>query len=77
MRTLNQLQDIAVIRFGSHEIGDETERVLEAIDNNIMRRLVKRMAPHPPAPSPRSTEAKGSSRNFLCVHVSRFSQDYR
>ena len=58
-------QDIEVIRFTSHEIADETQRVLEAIDSAIEKRLGKRLAPHPPAPSPRSTEAKGSLRNPL------------
>ena len=53
-------QDIEVIRFTSHDIVEETQRVLEAIGRAIEKQLVKRLAPHPPAPSPRSTEEKGS-----------------
>jgi very-short-patch-repair endonuclease len=55
-------QGIEVIRFTSHEIEDETQQVLATIDSAIERRLSGPRAPHPPAPSPRGTEEKGSSQ---------------
>ncbi len=51
------------MRFNSHEIADETERVLEAIKQPHQAADAKRMAPHPPAPSPRY-EARGATKSL-------------
>jgi len=53
-------QGIEVIRFTSHEIENDTQRVLHDIDKALKRLLFQNSPPHPPAPSPRSTEEKGS-----------------
>ena len=50
-------QGYDVIRFTSHE--NETLLVLESIDNAMTQSRKTASAPHPPAPSPRSTEEKG------------------
>jgi very-short-patch-repair endonuclease len=52
-------QRIEVIRFTSREIENESERVLKEINVTLKRLLDLTPAPHPPAPSPRSTEEKG------------------
>ncbi len=55
---LNRL-GIEVIRFTSHEIENDTQRVLFEIDV-VLKRLLKQDAPpHPPTPSP-PEEEKGS-----------------
>lgn len=53
-------QGIEVIRFTSQEIENDTQHVLQEIDQALKRRLKQWSAPHPPTPSPRSTEEKGS-----------------
>ena len=50
----------AVLRFTSHEIEHETQQVLKTIDDALTDRLRESKTPHPPTPSPRSTEEKGS-----------------
>jgi len=52
-------QGIEVIRFTSHEIENETQRVLFAIDEVLKRLLKQDTPPHPPTPSP-PEEEKGS-----------------
>ena len=52
-------QGIEVIRFTSHEIENETQRVLFAIDVVLKKRLKPGAPPHPPTPSP-PEEEKGS-----------------
>lgn len=52
-------QGIEVIRFTSREIESESEGVLKENDIALKRLLDPIPAPHPPAPSPRSTEEKG------------------
>ena len=52
-------QGIEVIRFTSREIENESERILKEINATLKRLLDLAPAPHPPAPSPRSTEEKG------------------
>jgi very-short-patch-repair endonuclease len=53
-------QGIEVVRFSSQEIESETQRVLNDIDTVLKRLLKIAPTPHPPTPSPRSTEEKGS-----------------
>ena len=50
---------IEVIRFTSHEIENDTQRVLFAIDVVLKRLLKQDEPPHPPTPSP-PKEEKGS-----------------
>ena len=52
-------QGSEVIRFTSHEIENETQRVLFAIDEVLKRLLKQDTPPHPPTPSP-PAEEKGS-----------------
>ena len=52
---LNQ-QGIEVIRFASHEIENDTQRVLFAIDADLKRLLKQDKPPHPPTPSPPEEE---------------------
>ena len=52
-------QGIEVIRFTSHEIEIDTQRVLFAIDVVLKRSLKQDAPPHPPTPSP-PEEEKGS-----------------
>ena len=52
-------QGIEVVRFSSQEIESETQRVLNDIDTVLKRLLKIAPTPHPPTPSPRSTEEKG------------------
>ena len=52
-------EGIEVIRFTSHEIENETQRVLFAIDEVLKRLLKQDTPPHPPTPSP-PEEEKGS-----------------
>ena len=53
-------QGIEVVRFSSQEIENDTQRVLQDIDTVLKRLLKIAPTPHPPTPSPRSTEEKGS-----------------
>jgi len=53
-------QGIEVIRFTSQEIENDTQDVLQEIDQALKRLLKQWSAPHPPTPSPRRTEEKGS-----------------
>ena len=55
---LNQ-QGIEVIRFTSHEIENDTQRVMFAIDVALKKRIKQDKPPHPPTPSP-PEEEKGS-----------------
>ena len=52
-------QGIEVIRFTSHEIENDTQRVLFAIDVILKRLLKQDASPHPPTPFP-PEEEKGS-----------------
>ena len=52
---LNQ-QGIEVIRFTSHEIENDTQRVLFEIDADLKRLLKQDKPPHPPTPSPPEEE---------------------
>ena len=55
-----KLQGIEVLRFTSQDIEQDTQRVLRDIDT-VLKRLLKQESPtHPPTPSPRTTEEKGS-----------------
>jgi len=61
---------IEVIRFTSHEIENDTQRVLFAIDV-VLKRLLKQDAPpHPPTPSP-PEEEKGSQNISFAMLQSR------
>ena len=51
LQWLNQ-QGIGVIRFTSHEIENDTQRVMFAIDVALKKRIKQDKPPHPPTPSP-------------------------